>query len=512
MKFSGFIMASALLVAVSGYKVQAQSSPVLGAAKSYAVLAGASIVNSGATVVNGNLGVSPGTSITGFPPGTVNGGQTYTGSGSNAAAAQTDALAAYNDLAGRPKAPANMLTGRVLGQSTGAVSLRPGVYTFTSAAQLSGTLTLNDGGDPNAVYIFQIAGSFATANSSKVVMSSGGKGLNVYWQVAGSVSVAPSTSFLGNIIANANIVMGNSATTTGRLIALNSSIVMDTNNATAVAVQVTDTDGDGVPDSMDDYPNDATKAYNNYSSPGSGSTIAFEDQWPLRGDFDMNDLVMVYKYNVVTNAQNVVVQVIGNYTLVAGGGGFANGFGVEFPIPGASVKNLTGATLEAGQSKAVIVLFNNMHNELSAWNTQNGVATSPAKSYTVTFDVANGPVFSQFGTDYNPFIFNYTGQSRSEVHLAGKTPTALADPALFGTKDDDSNAGTGRYYVTKTGLPFAITMPTATFAYPIEGIDISKAYTHFGDWAQSGGVSFLDWFSNTGADYRNSSQIYTKPN
>jgi len=277
---------------------------------------------------------------------------------------------------------------------------------------------------------------------------------------------------------------------------------------------VTDTDGDGVPDNLDAYPTDPTRAYNNYYPSSSGmATAAFEDQWPTKGDFDLNDLVISYRYNVVTNAANNVVQVTANYSLLATGGSLGNGFGVQFPISNSSVTGLTAGTLEAGQTKAVVILFTNMRDEMAQWNTVPGVPQTPAKSYTFTFNVTNGPSISTFGlTGYNPFIWNYgLGANRGrEIHLWGHLPTDLANTGYFGTADDNSSPANNLYYVTKTGLPYAIEIPVTPFSYPTEGTDITKAYLHFGDWAQSNGTSYTDWYSNTASGYRNTENIYTK--
>jgi LruC domain-containing protein len=276
------------------------------------------------------------------------------------------------------------------------------------------------------------------------------------------------------------------------------------------AVEVTDTDGDGVVDNLDEYPKDALKAFNNYSSTGAGASVAFEDQWPLIGDFDVNDMVVDYKYNVVTNARNRVVQVIADYSLRAAGGDFVNGFGVEFPISAKTVSSLTGATFEAGQEKAVIILFTNMHTEIETRNTDPDVAYSAPKTYHVSFDVADGPTLNDFGLDYNPFLFTMVGESRREVHLVGKLPTNLADKTLFGTGDDNTNAALGRYYITKNGFPYAISVPLTSFSYPKERKDIGQAYTHFADWALSGGKAYQDWYSNSSDSYRNQSLLYGK--
>ncbi|GAB1449215.1 LruC domain-containing protein [Bacteroidota bacterium] len=268
---------------------------------------------------------------------------------------------------------------------------------------------------------------------------------------------------------------------------------------------VTDTDEDGVDDTEDDYPTDPNKAFNNYTGTGS---VAFEDQWPSTGDYDLNDVVMNYSYNVITNAQNKVVRVEGNTTLRATGGAFQNGFGIQFPVERSKVSNVSGATLEAGQNKAVLVLFQNMRQEMVSWNTIRGGATSAAKNYSISFDISNGPSLSQFGLGvYNPFIWNGSMGRGYEIHLPGKQPTDLANPTAFGTGRDGSNVQSGDTYVSKTNrLPWAIQTP-ANFSYPVEKADINSAYTKFASWVQSGGSLFGDWYlPNSG--YRNSENIY----
>ena len=275
-----------------------------------------------------------------------------------------------------------------------------------------------------------------------------------------------------------------------------------------------DTDGDGVMDALDEYPNDITKAYNNYypsSSPSSGATVAFEDQWPVKGDYDLNDVVVSYRYKIVTNAQNKVVQVQGDYTLHATGSGYTTGFGVEFPILRSTVSGVTGATLEAGQTNAVIRLFDDIRDEMLYWNTKPTDPISPPKNYSVTFNVSNGPSINSFGLgSYNPFIWNGgLGNGRNhEIHLPGKRPTSLGTTSLFGTGDDNSSVAAARYYVTSTGLPWAIDIPIKTFNYPVEFINITGGYLKFQSWAESGGSQFVDWYSNTESGYRNKSNLF----
>jgi len=276
-----------------------------------------------------------------------------------------------------------------------------------------------------------------------------------------------------------------------------------------------DRDGDGVINSEDAYPDDATKAFISYSENylAGGSTIAFEDSWPLKGDYDLNDVVINYKYKVITNAQNKVVRVEADYKLLATGGEFQNGAGIEFPIAAAKATGFsgpTGTSLESGQEKAVVILFQNSRAEQATWNTQTGQTASPAKDYAIAFNVVDGPNISDFGiSTFNPFIWNGSaGFGRGyETHLYGKKPTTKANISLFGTGNDATNQTT-RYYGTSNNLPWAITLPIATFKYPLERVPITEGYLQFSNWATNGGGQSQDWFSNTAPAYRNASKLY----
>lgn len=193
----------------------------LGTAGSFVVLASSTITNTGATVLIGDLGLSPGTSVTGFPPGTVVGTQHITDAA--AAQAKIDAQTAYTDLAGR--------TGAIdeSGTDLGTLTLGPGVYKFTSSAQLTGTLTLDAGGNANAVWIFQIGSTLTTASASVVSIINGGSASNVFWQVGSSATLGTTTDFSGTIIAQASITANTGATVNGRLMALTGAVTLDTN-------------------------------------------------------------------------------------------------------------------------------------------------------------------------------------------------------------------------------------------------------------------------------------------
>ncbi|HZR23559.1 MAG TPA: IPTL-CTERM sorting domain-containing protein [Vicinamibacterales bacterium] len=215
-----------LVVLASTSAAFAQTAPSLGAAQSFAVLAGSTVTNTGSSTINGDLGVSPGNAVTGFPPGIVVGG-TIHAADANALAAQTAVTTAYNNLAAQP------CTQDLTGQDLGGKTLTAGVYCFSAAAQLTGTLTLNAQGNGNAVFIFKIGSTLTTASGSSVLMINQGSVCNVFWQVGSSATLGTSTAFAGNILALTSITETTGASLTGRALARNGAVTLDTNTVTA---------------------------------------------------------------------------------------------------------------------------------------------------------------------------------------------------------------------------------------------------------------------------------------
>jgi hypothetical protein len=200
----------------------------LGTAGNFSVLAGSTVTNTGPSVIDGgSVGVSPGSAITGFPPGSVKPPFTTHAADAVALQAQNDLTTAYNAAAGL------VHTQDLTGQNLGGLTLVPGVYFFSSSAQLTGTLTLNDQGDPNAQFVFQIGSTLTTASNSSVVTINGGSmpGCNVFWQVGSSATLGTGTAFEGHILALTSITMTTGANIfDGSALARNGAVTLDDNH------------------------------------------------------------------------------------------------------------------------------------------------------------------------------------------------------------------------------------------------------------------------------------------
>jgi len=202
----------------------------LNTAQAFGVLGGSTITNTGPTVVNGDVGVSPGSAVVGFPPGIVIG--TIHTADAVAAQAQTDLTAAYNTAAGL--ACGTDLTG----QNLGGLTLTPGVYCFDTSAQLTGTLTLDLQGNPNAFFLFQIGSTLTTASASSVLLINSGATTcppNVFWQVGSSATFGTGSSFIGNVLALTSITMTTGGALNGRVLARNGAVTLDSNAITSCA-------------------------------------------------------------------------------------------------------------------------------------------------------------------------------------------------------------------------------------------------------------------------------------
>lgn len=298
---------------------------------------------------------------------------------------------------------------------------------------------------------------------------------------------------------------------------------------------IKDADADGVSDVNDNYPNDPYRAYNSYyPSQTTYGTLAFEDSWPNRADYDLNDLVVNYRFNTVTNAKNNVVELIGNIVTRASGASYKNGFGFQLDgiapdkIIGVSGNRTEGSTivtlqsngLEANQQYANCIVFDDFFKIMKHPGSGTGINTSPGVPFvpydtlTVTLKFIDNGVLAPGGAvpisalspDKLNFYMIVNQQRGVEVHLADRVPTDMANKALFGTGSDDSDLAKGKYYKTTQNLPYAINVLQG-FDYPIEKESIDAAYLHFVEWAYKKGAEFPDWCDKK-PGYRNGPKVY----
>jgi len=263
-----------------------------------------------------------------------------------------------------------------------------------------------------------------------------------------------------------------------------------------------DSDGDGIPDDRDEFPDDADVVYStHYPAQNVYHTLAYEDLWPTRGDYDMNDVVVTYNSTHYLNSANKIVKVIDRFKPVWSGGILDVGFAYQMGVPSTSVKSviktsdfvdnnfryqLSANGTEQSQSKAVIMVLDNI--------TEMGLTTGsrPSINFEIKF---NSPVTASDLTTppYNPFIIVNKNRGM-EIHMPGYRPTDRADFNLFGTYDDRSNPGLNRFYVSTSEMPWGIIIPNDNFDFPIERESIVKYYPQFLPWAESFGVQYPDWY------------------
>lgn len=257
---------------------------------------------------------------------------------------------------------------------------------------------------------------------------------------------------------------------------------------------VTDADGDGVSDDQDDFPNDPSKAYLSYYPNSGRQTIAFEDMWPIRGDYDFNDVIVNSKMTLVKNAANEWVSAEVELALDAFGGGIENGLAIQLvngskaAMSSMNISVSGDASLDPNVNNGIIV-FSDPDEKRSSYytNTEAGLMATPD---TVRFTINFG---SNNGTSFIPDFYIFQTEDRGvEVHLPGFSGTSQADASLYNTGDDVNGS-----YQTVTGLPWGmeLVLPEGTsFKHPYEKIDMISAYPQFSAWATSGGASNSDWY------------------
>ena len=264
-----------------------------------------------------------------------------------------------------------------------------------------------------------------------------------------------------------------------------------------------DTDGDGVSDPIDPFPTDSLRTFIEYYPSTEYATIVFEDLWPYYGDYDMNDLVVDYRYEMVTNAAGFVIDINILGKLRAVGASNNNGFSIEFPFTFSEVTlvehsdNITPVLVN--DNYTILDLFNNTTSLTgqpvpAAFNTNMDMGFHEPVEFYCNLTLANNVDLTtlDFLLPFNRFI-TQQGDVTHEIHQINMPPTSRADLALFSTGDDASNPAEDHYYLSALNLPWAISMPES-WHYPAEQNSIIEVYNQFGDWAESGGSLNNEWY------------------
>jgi len=388
-----------LLLTVALLKpASAQTAPNLGTAQSFAVLGSTTVTNTGPSVITGDLGVSPGTAVTGFPPGTVVGGSIYAAD-AQAKQARTDATAAYADLAGQA-----CNTTYSVPTDLGGKTFVPGVYCFASSAAITGTLTLNANGNPDAPFIFLIKSTLITASNSSVSLINGAQRCEVYWQVGSSATLGTGTSFVGTVIALASVTLDTNTTASGRAIALDGAVTLDSNTVSvhscAAHVNAPPVLGKSfsMPSIVAGGNSTLTITLSNPNSTAASITSALTDALPT-GTFVSG--------TASTTCGGTVSATIGKSTVSLTGGAIpANGtctvtVAVTAPAAGSYINSLPAGALK----------------------TSNGNSVSPAVA-TLTVTPVIGPVLvpPTLGKSFNPATITVGGISTVVLKLSNSNP------------------------------------------------------------------------------------------
>ena len=286
---------------------------------------------------------------------------------------------------------------------------------------------------------------------------------------------------------------------------------LNTSHTALLELGTRDSDGDGVANTDDLYPNDSDRAFEtHYPAKGTFGSIAFEDSWPLLGDYDFNDLVVDYNFVEILNAKSQIKEIKMTIKVKAIGTLQNNSFALQLPTNPALIERIAGQALsnnglmsmssngtEAGLNTSVIPIF---FDSFRLFNTNYGlINTDPEKAIdeagriTVSITFHEGIERLKLGLPpYDLFMIQNQDRGR-EVHLAGRAPTGKADVNIFNTEADASNLDIGFFYIDENNLPWAIDIPTI-FKYPKEEVKLDKVYHGFNEWAFSGATTIRGWF------------------
>lgn len=286
-----------------------------------------------------------------------------------------------------------------------------------------------------------------------------------------------------------------------------------------------DTDNDGVKDLLDRYPTEPlVSGIITYPSESAYATLAFEDLWPAKGDYDFNDLVVRYRHNLVINADNLVTRIETDIFVTAVGSSYNKGLGFQYEIAPGDIASVTGQRInkqilnlanngtENGQTRAVIMAFDDVFDLIRNKpngpyvNTTKDVGHATSDTVHIVVELTSPKTMAELGpAPFNPFIY-IRDERGKEVHLINQRPTDLADNSYFGQDADRTNPSAGLYYITENNQPWALNV-VGDFAHPLEKTDILDGYMFFDIWVQSGGGSRKDWHVDH-PGYRDRNYVY----
>ncbi len=385
----------------------AQTAPSLGTAQSFAVLGSSTVTNTGPSVITGDLGVSPGTAVTGFPPGTVVGGSIHAAD-AVAAQAQADNTTAYGDLASEA---CNTTYG--VPTDIGGLTLVPGVYCFSSSAGLTGTLTLNALGSASSVWVFKIASTLITASDASVQIINGGQQCNVFWQVGSSATLGTGTDFIGNILALTSITLTTDASLAGRALAQNGAVTLDSNT---VSVSTCSSGGGGTGGGGTPVPPTLGKAF-------SPSTIVAGGVSDLTITLNNAGTTADSMTSPLTDTLPAGMTVSGTATTTCGG--------TPTAPSGGSVVTLSGGSIPAAGSCTITVpvtapASGNFINSLpaGALQTNNGSNAGPAVATLTVNAPANAKPL--LGKAFSPASISEGGTSTLTITLTNTSPESAS--------------------------------------------------------------------------------------
>jgi LruC domain-containing protein len=556
------------------------------------------LANTGQSDITGDIGTNNG-AITGYG-GTTGGTTVHNGDVHNANIITQNAIADLSALV-------TLLTNRAATKPAhapafGNETLSPGVYEFVGAASITAatTLTLDGEGNPDALFIFKVAGAFTTGANATVVLINGASQENVFWLSSGAIALATGTTMSGNLISNPGAVSmaaggklnGRMLSTTGAVSTDQVTFFIQEQNSVELISKCDDVNPDVIftitnigSDMTTDQeytlfknneqvdsgtyqldadetlevtsaaitdeifklvittPNGSTleetiQGCGDFPSEQYGGSLAFEDLYPAKGDADFNDLVLDYDFKIVKDNQEIVQSITATILIKAFGASTRSGFGFTLPtvdpsaitsvtgydVTNSTVFNIGNNGLEIGQSKATIIVFDDVFRVMPTTGGGTGANTESARGYTqprtivveIDFNESVAPMtFSDLniGATFNPFMIVGTtvdgapGTRGKEIHLPQNKPSDLFDTTYFQQLNDDSSVANNKYFLSADNLPWAI-HTAGKFDWVIEFEDITKAYLKFGSWAESNGNIDAAWYNDKSNGFRADALIY----